>query len=387
MTPLKLTSWLRSRLFPLVLSTAVVVAVSAPCAFYLRQRLDRVEALRADASRVADVLRAEIEARPRLWRYGTGKLSERLSEEGLGRVSVRVLDGDGFAVPLEAGPLPPNAWALWGRAEVSTAGRPAATVWAAADQRPLLGTAFHLFLAFALLAALLGTVLYVMPVRAMAGAERRIELLLSRLALALQQEERRRIARELHDGVGQAITAARLELLAASARAALPPGSAETIGRRLDEALDEVRRSTAMLAPPALAELGLARALERHCTSFGGSAGLNVQCDVEAELPMMDADVEGACYRIVQEALSNAVRHGHATCASVSLKRAGTGAVALDISDDGSGLKDPVGRGQGLEGIRERAKLLGGEVLIESPPGAGVRVRVTLPAQPGEVRA
>ena len=385
MTRLKLASWFRARMIPLVLATGLVVAASAPTAFYLRERYDLVATARADAARVGDVLRGEIEARPSLWRYGSAKLTERLTEAGLARSALRVLDADAVQVRLEASALPLPRWTVWGRSELTVDGRPAATIWVAADQGPLLADTLGLSAGFALLGLLLGSVLYLFPLRAIIGAERRIDALLDRLALTLRDEDRRRIARELHDGVGQAITAARLELLALSTRAGLSDEAVARIARRLDEALDEVRRSTATLAPPALAELGLPLALERHCAAFADAAGLRVDCVVAADLPGLEPEVETACYRIVQEALANTARHAGATRAHVHLRAHAPGAMSLEIGDDGGGLPAQLAQaGQGLEGIRERARLLGGEVTIHSEAGGGVRLVVILPAGPRE---
>jgi signal transduction histidine kinase len=382
MTPLRLTTWFRARMLPLVAATALVVATAAPAAFYLRERWDLVVSARRDAGRVAEVVRAEIDQRPTLWRYSAVKLGERLAAAGLGRAAIRIVDGDNVAVPID---VPAAAetpgWPLWGRVEIEVDGRRQATVWIAADQRPLLASTAELAAAFALLALLLGAVLYQLPVRAIARAERRIANLLGRLALTLQEEDRRRIARDLHDGAGQAITAARLELSALRG-AGVAPDVIDRIARQLDEALDEVRRSTHALAPPALAELGLLRALERHCEAFSDAAGLEVRCDVAADLPPLGAEIETACYRIVQEALTNTARHAGATHAWVRLA-AGDGGrrLRLEVGDDGGGMASPgpPGAGHGIEGIRERARLLGGEVALTSDAGSGVRLEVTLP--------
>ena len=380
MTPLRLTSRFRARMAPLVLATALVVCLSTPLAYYLRERFDLVAGLRADAAQVGSVLRAELEARPRLWRYSSAKLSERLAEVGLSRRAVHVVDAGGAPVRLDA-PAPPEQWALWGRAELLIDGERQATIWVAGDQRPLVVTALELGLAFGLIAALLAAVLYLLPLRHIARAERRVDLLLGRLALGLQEEDRRRLARDLHDGVGQAITAARLELLAVCARTGLPADAVRSVAARLDEALDEVRRSTAALAPAALTELGLPLALERHCATVAAAAGITVDCVVQPDLPPLGADVESACYRIVQEALANTARYAGARRASVHLKALAAGGVALEIGDDGAGLpEDGAPRGSGLEGIRQRARLLGGDAALASRAGGGVRLKVTLPS-------
>jgi two-component system sensor histidine kinase UhpB len=378
---LGLTAWFRARMAPLVATTGIVVTLAAPSAFYLRERWDLVQVARAQAAHVAQVVRGEIDESPSLWRYDASKMSERFIAEGLEHSTVRLFAADGAAVRAESAPLP--RYPLWGTAPVRVEDKVAASVWVAVDQRPLIVATGWLFGASALLALLLTAILYLLPVRAIAGAERRITFLLGKLALTLQEEDRRRMARDLHDGAGQALTAARLELAALKAKGA-DPDAVGRITRCLDEAIDEVRRSTTALAPPALAELGLARAIERHCEAFADAAGLHVACEVAADLPPLDGEVETACYRIVQEALHNTARHAGATKAWVRLRTVDH-SLRLEVGDDGSGLGETAARasGSGIEGIRERARLLGGEIEVASAAGSGVRIAVMLPARGG----
>ena len=393
MTPLRLTTWFRKRMLVLVLLITVPMAAAAPIAFFVQKRLELLSEARGKAAQVAEVVRTAVDERPRLWRYDATKLGERLGAEGLDRAPLRVVAA-GVEVPIERmHPGPAPASPLWGRFDLRLpdprqgGDRVAASIWVAVDGSPLYTDTAALAAVFALIAAGLGTLLYLVPVRAMASVERRVHHLMGQLALTLQEEDRRRIARDLHDGAGQAITAARLELLALAGR----PWDAEAtrrIASHLDEALGEVRRSTDALAPPALAELGFARALERHCEAFADAVKLHVRCTIASDLPRLAADVELACYRIVQEALTNTARHAGASAAWVEIDVAG-GLLRVVVSDDGSGL--PAGGvdapGRGLSNIRERARLLGGETtLAERRSGDhGLRIQVTFPIQ--EVRA
>lgn len=235
-----------------------------------------------------------------------------------------------------------------------------------------------------LFSALLTALLYLLPMGSVAQAEARAEVLLGQLAVALQAEDRRRVAKDLHDGAGQAITAARLQLLALRRHSG---GETETalgrIATHLDEALGQVRRSAWALASPAQAELGLRGALERHCESFGAASGLRLRCGYAPALPPLPPAVEIACYRIVQEALTKIARHAGATAAWVRLDALpGTERqLRLEVGDDGAGPiePEPAGPGRGLLGIRERAQLLGGSASLEHAAGAGTCLRVTLP--------
>jgi signal transduction histidine kinase len=369
---------------PLVLLSFLVVALAAPVAYHVQKRHELLLGARADARRVATALRGEIEAGPRLWRYQSVKLSERLLAEGLGQTAALVIhDSAGVSVPIEGTLSGPSRRLIFGRAEVVLLGRPLATVWVGADTTPLWVGTLTLSAVFLALSLLLSTVLYVLPVQAVAAAEARVATLMARLALTLKEEERRRIARDLHDGAGQAITAARLRLLALR-RTAGDDEAIFAIARHLDEALDEVRRSTQALAPPALRELGLFGALSRHCEAFSRATGLSVICEAEPGLPPVPPPIETASYRIIQEALTNIARHARARFARVHISASDI-ALRLEVSDDGVGLNGAAteaGEGQGLSGMRERAELLGGQVRFLRGEGQGTKMVVVLPIGP-----
>lgn len=378
---LGLRGWFRARMVPVVVATGLVVAVSAPLAHYARARHDAVDQARAQAARAGESLRGERDARPTLWRYGSAKLSERLAEAGFSQVPLVVLDDTGRRVRVDAAPVPPGRWILWGQHALWDASGQWGTVYVAADGWPLVATALQLLGVFSALSLLLGAVLLGVPLRALGDAERRIQGLLGRLALTLQEEDRRRMARELHDGVGQALTAARLELQALQVRASLEQAHVAPITRQLDESMDEVRRAIERLAPAALAELGLRRAVERHCAAVSDAAGLEVQVTWKDLAAPVSAEAETACYRVVQEALANVVRHAHARRVVVRCGPRPGGGIHLCVQDDGRGLPAEArgAAGRGLAGIRERARLLGGVARVETGEHGGVCVEVELP--------
>jgi signal transduction histidine kinase len=375
MIPFDLTGWFRRRMLPLVALSALILQVSAPTAYYLTKRHELWQQAHAEATRTAMLLHGEIEQRPILWRYNVPKLMERLAAEGM--LHGRFLDirtSSGQVVPIDTAALPRRA--LWGRAEVLIGGEPAATVWVALDMAPLLHGTLQLAIGFAGLALALAVVLYWVPVHTVAIAQRRIKTLLGELALTIQEEDRRRIARDLHDGAGQALTAARLRLQALGSNVSDHRAVSE-IAKLLDNALEEVRRSVYTLSPPALSELGLVGALARHCETFAAATGLKVICEF-SELPALRPKVETACYRIVQEALANSARHANARRAWVQLGH-DDGVLRLSIYDDGVA-KTPTDReGLGLLGIRERARLLDGQADVTVSPDKGLRVEVTIP--------
>jgi two-component system, NarL family, sensor histidine kinase UhpB len=214
-------------------------------------------------------------------------------------------------------------------------------------------------------------------------------------ALHAEEEERKRIARELHDDTAQTLAALLIRMRVArvtedaEARAAL----LEQFRVEVGEALERVRRFARGLRPPALDELGLVPALESHIRGLGESVGAAIRLEADPVEDLLPPQAELALYRIAQEALSNAIRHAEAAEIRVRVER-DEGAVSLSVTDDGRGFRPEAvlagadGTGLGLFGMQERAAYVGGRVEIRSRPGAGTRVVITVPtAEPGPGRA
>lgn len=196
-------------------------------------------------------------------------------------------------------------------------------------------------------------------------------------ALAAQEEERLRIARELHDEIGQTLTAVALRAEYAASRTAGDGMELAKLADTVQQALNDVRRISRELRPEALDELGLVNALIALCSRVSEQSGMRIRRQLQATLPQLSSEVELAIYRIAQEALTNAVRHSGASEVTVSLTAA-NGRLTLTVTDDGQGLPEHVNEGSGLTGMRERAMLIGAELEIRSADGAGVAVALTL---------
>ncbi|MFL5950373.1 MAG: GAF domain-containing protein [Gaiellaceae bacterium] len=203
-----------------------------------------------------------------------------------------------------------------------------------------------------------------------------------RRVVAGQEVERRRLARELHDETGQALTSILLGLRAVDeARGSNDAAQAVADLRELVVAtLQDVRRLAVQLRPKALDDFGLVPALERLVQSFSESSGIVVQLEAAVGDERFPAEVETTVYRIVQEALTNVVKHAGATEVSILLvQRAGTLAVVLE--DNGGGFDPSAVKSDslGLEGMRERVALHDGRLTVESAPGSGTTLRVEVP--------
>jgi signal transduction histidine kinase len=200
-----------------------------------------------------------------------------------------------------------------------------------------------------------------------------------------QELERKRLARELHDETGQALTSILLGLRSIEDATRDQPQVRESVlalRELVVSTLHDVRRLAVELRPKALDDFGLVPALERLAETFGEQTDVDVQVQAALGEERLEPEIETALYRIVQEALTNVVKHAHARTISVVLTKRGDSVTAL-IEDDGQGF-DPSqasGDGLGLLGMRERIALLRGRVAVESSEGSGTTVVVEVPVR------
>jgi two-component system sensor histidine kinase UhpB len=202
----------------------------------------------------------------------------------------------------------------------------------------------------------------------------------ARRALAAQESERLRIARELHDQVGQTLTAVALQAERAAGELPAQAPALEEIVDTVHHSLEDVRRIARELRPEALDDLGLIDALISLCLRMERQGAVRVLRELEGGLPALSAEVELVIYRVAQEALTNAFRHAQASQVRVALRREPDG-VVLNVADDGRGLPVPMpAQAGGLAGMHERAILIGAALQIDSAPAQGVEVCLTVAA-------
>lgn len=214
---------------------------------------------------------------------------------------------------------------------------------------------------------------------------------LARSVWQVQEEERRRLARELHDSIGQTLVglihqAERLSGRVANGESRNLASDVEALAR---QALDETRELSRLLRPPVLDDLGLEPALAWLARTLGERTGLKTELNCSLADDRLDPEIETLVFRVVQEALSNAIRHAPGAKVHVNVAQ-GRSSLAVEVGDDGPGFDagevlaagGPV-TSAGLRGMRDRVELFGGCLEIRSAPGEGTVVRIELPLDSG----
>jgi two-component system sensor histidine kinase UhpB len=196
--------------------------------------------------------------------------------------------------------------------------------------------------------------------------------------LAAQEAERLRVAQELHDEVGQTLTALLLQL--SQAARATPDVASQLLEAQetARSSLNDVRRIARDLRPEGLDDLGLPSALEALCDRLAQRVGLRMVRHVSRELPELGSQAELVVYRVAQEALTNVARHSGSSTALLELT-VSSGGVSLVVSDEGRGLTPGANGGTGIRGMRERAALVGAALVVHSAAGEGVTIRLDVP--------
>ncbi|MBA3824264.1 MAG: sensor histidine kinase, partial [Ktedonobacterales bacterium] len=256
----------------------------------------------------------------------------------------------------------------------------------AAHGGPAAGVTVQCAVPRAILFAVVGSLIVLLS-----QAQRRQRELLARQALTLEQltisRERNRLARELHDTLAHTLSALSVQLAALNASWEVDQAGARQRAQQAYDltrtGLDEVRRALHALRASPVEALGLALALNRLATEAAARADLSLTFTVPATLPAIPFAVEQQCYRIVEEALNNVVRHAHAQHLRMACHQEGQG-LTFVVADDGQGfaaLAEPAAEHFGIMGMRERALLIGATLALHSRPHHGTTVQLTWPGE------
>ncbi|UNK57310.1 PAS domain S-box protein [Pseudoxanthomonas daejeonensis] len=204
---------------------------------------------------------------------------------------------------------------------------------------------------------------------------------MGRQLFTAQEDERRAISRELHDDIGQAITAMKLSAYAAMGEADADRRQEDlhALAETADTTLDKLRNLSMLLRPPQLDALGLEAALRWHAGTLMRNSPVHLELDIQALPQRPEREVEQACFRIAQEGLTNVLRHARARSVSLALEDGEGTCLRLRIEDDGRGFEPADASGLGLVIMRERAQSVGGQLRIDALPGRGTRIHLQLP--------
>jgi len=230
-------------------------------------------------------------------------------------------------------------------------------------------------------------------------SRRRIEEELSRSRAELRtlsehiqsarEEERKRIAQEVHDELGQVLSALKIDVTCLEnslfQKQSVLADEAHAIAARIDQAVQNVRKICTELRPAILDHFGVGAAMEWQAAEFQKRTGIVCRCRVDPEASVLQPDLSSALFRILQEALTNVLRHASATEVKVVLQRK-RGNYVLTVEDNGRGIRQEKiysSKSFGLMGMRERVRFWGGDMTVEGNPGTGTRLTVSIPIENG----
>ena len=327
-------------------------------------------------------VRRAAERDPYLWRYNVPKVLQAAAghraQPDIGRVRVTDCGGATLFAPerLAVGTGEGSGPAGW--APVGLRGRTVAWVEVETDPSHERRMLLRIALASLALGLAVGAFVYLLPVRVVRRRARDIAEAVGRI----QEAERSRIGRDLHDSVGQGLTALQIDLELARSRPDEAPRRLADCAAACEETLQDLRRVVHDLRPPELDGSGLAEFLRAYTERFELRTGIAVSLRTSGG-EVASEEVATCLFRILQEALTNVSRHAAAHEVGVTLATSDA-TVSMEVSDDGRGF-DPgtPHAGTGLRGMRERCVVLGGTLVVASRPGQGTRIAVSLPCARG----
>jgi two-component system sensor histidine kinase UhpB len=376
------------RMLPMAVLAGAVVAAVPPLSWrtVTWQRLGAQA--RVYATHVAHGVARAARLDPYLWRYNAGKVVQAAAlhrgQSDIAAVRIAGCTGETLFDAQGLGVGTGKAGGVSGRAPIVTDAGTVAWVEVHADEREARRALVRIAAGSGALGLVVALLLFLFPTRVVRRLAADVAATVARLGdaervVGVQEEERRRIARDLHDGVGQSLAALRLELEMAAARPGEAAAHLAAGAARCEETVAELRRVVHDLKPPELGTLGAAEAL-RACTErFERSTGIAVSFRHEGG-DVASVERATCLLRILQEALHNVAAHAGAREVGVTLVVDGAGAVTLAVRDDGRGFEVAAARrGMGLDGIAERCAFLGGTFELESRPGEGTRLVARLP--------
>lgn len=432
-TPVSLSRRLARVILPVAALVALLTSVAAPVTWFALTCNDLQDSSRAAAGRIAAELTRFVESSNRLWMYNSPKVAAWFSatlaeDEGM---FLEIRDEEGRTAYRRDPEVPPY---IWDSRSVAVAGGASGTVLVGVSSRRLLATGLGLLAGFTLLGFVFAGILYRLPLRFLVSAEadlmgtldklriareelksanekleRRVEVKREKLKLAgetlerqheqlqalasrmfaAQEEERLRIAKDLHDTAGQMLTAVRIALENAvrlnEQGVDAPDGVLgdvlEQAVEMVNETTEGIRRSIHVLGTPLLDQGGL-KAAVATLMSFFQQADCEIVSDLSGMPDTLRPAVESCAFRVFQEALTNALKHGRPSRVELEARQEER-MLLVKVTDNGVGTDVNSDEGFGLAGMRDRVSLLGGSLEVVSEPGQGTQVAALIPLGPG----
>lgn len=437
-TSLNLTKKTTAYLLPILILIMFIVSLSSPIALIILETRQLKIQGKQYADKIADLLSTHIISDPVLWKYNTLKIITHLSISTMHPDLKQIIITDNSGIPININGIKQSqkrslVHLLWVSSSISNENTGFGKVWLGLSIDRIVKNSLLLFFPFFTIGMILCLIVYFIPARIIRKSEEEIIKLIQSLkesqnnlsalnknlaekveektkeissaykelkqkekrlrqvsqkTVAIQEEMQRKIARELHDSVGQILTAIRIQLQILST---LPKESVESqyikIFKLLDNAIDEIRNTISLLRPTILDEMGLKKALEQYCMNFEQQTSIKVDLSFEIS-EKYSSTIETACYRIVQEGLTNIKKHSKATITRISIKKYEDN-LFIEIQDNGKGMLEmgltefdkilnnsKQNKKFGLIGIKERVELLDGEMSIARGIGDGISINI-----------
>jgi signal transduction histidine kinase len=431
--PFKLRQYVIPRILPIMIMLIVLLSTSVPAVYFILKVKEAGFRAMSIAREASGLIKREVYANPVLWKYDTTKLTTYVEDHSFqpSLAGIFIEDENGCIVNVEnEDGLEPlrSDFIVWGAFPLVINNHPFGRVLAGIDTNTIRNHALLLIIPFLLAGLLLSGGIYFYAIRLIGKAQDTMEDLfqevvatrdkldelnrnlermveaktdqlkkaceeinesrenirkISTKSIMLQEEEKKSAAMDLHDSLGQTLTAIRIDMERLGGD--MDPQEKHRILRRCmklaDEAMDELRHLVEAMRPPILDYAGLEGALQKTIERFEDRSEAAAEADIRLDGRDMPPAVEIACYRIVQEALTNVMKHATATRVDIAVT-ADDHALTITVRDDGAGFvfEDAVKNdSQGIAGIRERAEILGGKAAWDTAPGRGCTMTVQLP--------
>lgn len=432
--PFKLTGYMIPRMLPVILIFIIMLSTSVPAVYFILSITEAGVRSHTLAREISNYIKRQTSSNPVMWKYDTIKIINYIKDISHHPLLAAIVVEDERGSPINIDDDTQRLrsdFILWSSAPITINNILFGKVWVGIDTKPISRRSILLVIPFLVCGLLISSLIYYYSIRLLTKAELTIETLfkeinrtkneldrlnknleiqveektkklskaynslrqsqeeikrISTKSVLIQEEEKKRVARELHDSLGQTLTAIRIELERLEPRAEKESDVEKILSkckRLSDEAINELRAVVESMRPPILDCIGLDGAINKLAEGLSQRMEAEIKKQINLNGAQIPPAVEVACYRIMQEALTNVMKHSKASDVEIKAE-VKDGHLIMQVSDNGKGF-DPTTINEsechGVVNIKERATLLGGEALWESHRGKGCVVTVNIPIE------